>query len=84
MQIDEIRQMIEQGLPGADIMLDGDGTHFQAVIVSDEFTGKNMVQRHQMVYKTLGPKMGNEIHALSMQVLTTDEWNKQRDLGVFK
>lgn len=82
MQIEEIKQLMEQGLPGARIVLDGDGTHFQAVIVSDEFTGKNMVQRHQMVYKTLGSRMGIEIHALSIQALTSEEWEKQKSPGI--
>ena len=55
----------------------GDGQHFQAVIVSGAFTGKSRVQRHQLVYKALGDRMREEIHALSMQTLTPEEW-KQR------
>lgn len=82
MQVDEIRLMLEQGIVGANVMLDGDGTHFQALIVSDAFAGKTMVQRHQLVYQVLGDKMGGEIHALSIRALTPDEWEKQRDLGV--
>ncbi len=82
MQIDEIKQLIEDGLPGATAEVDGDGTHFTAVVISEEFAGKNMVQQHQLVYKTLGEKMGNEIHALSIQTYTPDEWEKQKDLRV--
>ena len=84
MQIEEIKLMIEQGIPGATVILDGDGTHFQAVVVNDGFAGKNMVQRHQMVYKSLGDKMGKEIHALSIRALTNEEWEKQQDLGVIR
>jgi len=55
----------------------GDGQHFQAVVVSNAFAGKSRVQRHQLVYKALGDRMREEIHALSMQTLTPEEW-KQR------
>jgi acid stress-induced BolA-like protein IbaG/YrbA len=54
--------------------VDGDGAHFQAVIVSAAFAGKSRVQRHQIVYATLGARMREEIHALSMRTLTPDEW----------
>ncbi len=52
----------------------GDGQHFEAVIVSAEFRGKSRVQRHQLVYAALGERMREEIHALSMQTLTPEEW----------
>ena len=74
-----IKQLIETGLPDADIVVEGDdGTHFQARIISASFVGKNMVQQHQMVYKTLGEKMGTDIHALSMQTYSPDEWEQQK------
>jgi acid stress-induced BolA-like protein IbaG/YrbA len=74
-----IKQLIAAGLPDADIIVEGDdGTHFQAQIISESFAGKNMVQRHQVVYKTLGDKMGTDIHALSMQTYSPDEWEKQK------
>ncbi|MBL8512445.1 MAG: BolA family transcriptional regulator [Betaproteobacteria bacterium] len=57
------------------LTVDGDGAHFQAVIVSAAFSGKSRVARHQIVYGALGDRMREEIHALSMQTLTPDEWN---------
>lgn len=54
--------------------VEGDGAHFQAVIVSAAFEGKSRVQRHQIVYGTLGARMREEIHALSMRTLTPGEW----------
>lgn len=57
------------------LSVDGDGAHFQAVIVSTAFSGKSRVARHQIVYGALGDRMREEIHALSMQTLTPDEWN---------
>jgi len=76
MLIDEIKKIIGQGIEGCKVIIDGDGTHFQVVVVSDEFDEKTVVQQHQMVYKTLGDKMGTDIHALSIQTYTTDEWIK--------
>jgi acid stress-induced BolA-like protein IbaG/YrbA len=52
----------------------GDGHHFEAVIVSGAFRGKNRVQQHQLVYKALGNRMREEIHALSMQTFTPEDW----------
>jgi acid stress-induced BolA-like protein IbaG/YrbA len=78
MNPETIKQLIASGLADADILVEGDdGTHFQARIVSASFTGLNMVQQHQMVYKTLGDKMGTDIHALSIQTYTLAEWEKQ-------
>ena len=73
-----IKDMIAAGLPDADIVVAGDdGTHFEARVVSASFNGKSMLQQHQMVYKTLGNRMGTEIHALSLKTYTPEEWDKQ-------
>ncbi|HEX6929408.1 MAG TPA: BolA/IbaG family iron-sulfur metabolism protein [Gammaproteobacteria bacterium] len=70
----EIRAMIEQGLPGADVEVSGDdGVHFDAKIISPSFAGKRTLERHRMVYAALGAKMGGDIHALSMRALTPEE-----------
>jgi len=67
--------MIEAGLPGAQVRVESDdNTHFAAMIVASQFEGKRMIQRHQLVYATLGERMGREIHALSMQAWTPAEW----------
>jgi acid stress-induced BolA-like protein IbaG/YrbA len=74
---ESVKSGIEAGLACEHCEVIGDGQHFQAVIVSGAFTGKSRVQRHQLVYKALGDRMREEIHALSMQTLTPEEW-KQR------
>ncbi len=53
-----------------------DGTHFEAVLVSSAFLGKSRVQQHQLVYAALGDRMREEIHALSMQTYTPEQWAK--------
>jgi acid stress-induced BolA-like protein IbaG/YrbA len=69
-----IKQSIEAALPCQHVEVIGDGEHFQALVVSDEFAGRNRVQRHQLVYAALGDRMREEIHALSMRTLTPQEW----------
>ncbi|MBY0438376.1 MAG: BolA family transcriptional regulator [Burkholderiales bacterium] len=71
---EQVRQYIEQGMPCEFVEVTGDGAHFEAVIVSALFAGKNKVQQHQVVYKALGDRMREEIHALSMQTLTPEAW----------
>ncbi len=69
-----IEQMISAGLPDALVSVSGDdGVHFEAQIVSAQFAGKSTLQRHRMVYATLGDLMGHEIHALGLKTLTPDE-----------
>jgi acid stress-induced BolA-like protein IbaG/YrbA len=70
---ESIKSGIEAGLACERVEVMGDGQHFQAQIVSTAFEGKSRVQRHQLVYKALGDRMREEIHALSMQTLTPEE-----------
>lgn len=65
---------IQAGLACEHVEVIGDGQHFQAVVVSEKFVGRSRVQRHQLVYAALGERMREEIHALSMQTLTPEEW----------
>ena len=67
--IKTLEKILADGLPGADIRIDdvrGDGEHYAAHITYSGFVGKNRIQQHQMVYATLGDKMGNELHALQI------------------
>jgi acid stress-induced BolA-like protein IbaG/YrbA len=70
----EVKRYIEQGLACDRLEVDGDGRHFQALIVSAAFEGRSRVQRHQLVYAALGERMREEVHALSMKTLTPAEY----------
>lgn len=69
----EVKELIAAGLPGAVIHVrdtTGTGDHFEALIKAPQFTGKSMVQQHQLVYKSLGTHIQGShapIHALSLQ-----------------
>ncbi len=75
MNADEIKTIIEAGLACQHCALEGDGRHWYATIVSSAFEGKRPIQRHQLVYATLGTRMlTDEVHALSMKTFTPSEW----------
>ena len=75
---ESIQLNIAQGMHTEHLTVVGDGQHFEAVVVSDAFAGKSRVQRHQLVYQTLGDRMRAEIHALSMKTFTPQEWQSQK------
>lgn len=83
MTCDELKQMIQDGLPGSEVLVTGDGSHFEAVVISDRFEGKTMVQEQKMVYATLGDRITRgEVHALSIKAHTPAEWDKARRLKI--
>ena len=75
---EQIKGWIQDGLSCEHVEVKGDGHHFEAVIVSPEFRGKSRVQQHQLVYAALGSRMRAEIHALSMQTYTPEDWGARR------
>lgn len=79
MHPDQIKQLILAGMTCEHLALDGDGHHFEALVVSAEFVGKNRVQRQQHVNKILKARFDSgELHALSFKTLTPEEWSAQR------
>ena len=76
METQRICEMIEQGIQASFVEVEGDGTHFQAVVVSEQFRGKPPLERHKLVYAALGDAMESEIHAISIKTYTDDQWEK--------
>ncbi len=74
----EITQLIEAGLDDAIVkVMSEDNTHFEALVVAAEFDGMRSLARHQLVYRSLGALVGDEIHALSIRAMTPDEWREK-------
>jgi acid stress-induced BolA-like protein IbaG/YrbA len=71
---ESVKNYIAAGLECTHLEVEGDGQHFNAVIVSPAFEGKRLIQRHQLVYAALGDRMREEIHALSMKTMTPQEF----------
>ena len=81
METQRIRKMIEHGIQASFVEVEGDGTHFQAVVVSEQFRGKPPLERHKLVYAALGDAMESEIHAISIKTYTDDQWEKLKKQG---
>ncbi|MFC6672543.1 BolA family protein [Marinobacterium aestuariivivens] len=81
-----IERKLQQGLSIAHLEIDNEShmhsgpatdSHFRLVLVSDDFAGKRLVQRHQLIYGLLADEMQNPIHALAMHLYTPDEWQQK-------
>ena len=72
---EQVRAKIEEALPGATVEVRSeDNVHFEALVVAVQFAGLKRIERHQIVYRALGTAVGREIHALSLDTPTPDEW----------
>ena len=76
---ESIKQSIAAGLACEHVEVAGDGTHWEALVVSPAFVGLSRIKQHQLVYAALGDRMREEVHALSMQTLTPAQWNARRN-----
>ncbi|MEE4244925.1 MAG: BolA family protein [Kangiellaceae bacterium] len=72
---DEIKQLVEQAIPAAEVAADGDGSHFKVRVVSEQFEGLRSVKKQQMIYAILNDQIkSGAIHALSIEAFTPEEW----------
>ena len=70
MNLKEIEKHIKEAMPDASVEIQdlaGDGNHYSATIISNQFVGKSKIEQHKMVYNSLKGKMGNELHALAIK-----------------
>ncbi len=80
MEAEEVQKLIEAGLPDALVSVEdttGGGDHFEALVVSNAFEGKSLVERHQVVYAALGDAMRQRVHALALKTLTPSQYKNQ-------
>jgi acid stress-induced BolA-like protein IbaG/YrbA len=83
METEDVQRLIEAGLPGAQVTVTGDGSHFQAVVISPAFEGKSLVQQQKMVYACLSEHItGGALHALSIKAYTPEKWAQASKLQV--
>ena len=80
MQSSEIEALIKAGIPDAEVIVRGDGDHFEATVISSRFENCTLVKQHQLVYSTLGNRMGGEIHALALHTHTPAAWASRRQI----
>ena len=83
MEPSEVQKLIAAGLPGCEVTVTGDGSHFQVTAVGEMFAGLNAVKRQQAVYATVNDLITNgTLHALSIKACTPEEWEKASKLQV--
>lgn len=83
MQNDEIKALIEAGITDCEAIVTGDGSHFQAIVISDSFAGESTLNKQRNVYATLGDRItSGEIHALTIKAYTPQEWDKAQKFQV--
>ena len=73
---EELENHIKESIPDSTVNIDdlrGDGDHYAAQIIAEEFKGKTRVQQHQMVYNAMGGRMGKELHALALNTSAPSE-----------
>ena len=79
MTADEIKVLLEAGIPDAEIHVEGEGGKYTVTVVTDRFEGMRPVAKQQLVYVPLNPHIASgEIHAVTMRTLTKEEWRKIR------
>lgn len=77
MKNEEVARLIEEGLVGSKVTVTGDGRHFEAVVVSEAFAGKSLLQKQRMVMNTVKSQIeSDELHALSIKTFTPEEFNE--------
>jgi acid stress-induced BolA-like protein IbaG/YrbA len=83
MDPEEVKRLIEAGIPGSQVNVKGDGSHFDAVVISEAFDGLTPVKKQQLVYATVNEQItSGQLHALSIKTYTPDEWEKASKLQI--
>jgi len=77
-QAEEVKGLLESGLEKCEVSVDGDGSHFDLLVVGEMFAGLRPVKRQQLVYAVLREQIADgSIHAVNMRTFTPDEWREQ-------
>ncbi len=79
MENEKVEELIRAGMPGAEVTVTGDGRHFEATVVSAEFAGKSLIQKHRMVMETVKEQIASdELHALSIKAFSPGEMTSSK------
>lgn len=79
--LERLKDEIEKAVPGASVTINdlvGDGDHLQAIVVSDAFNGKSLLEQHRMIFDPLKETLKADLHALTLKTYTPEQWNKNR------
>ena len=75
MQTNTIKQLILTAIADAEILIEGDGSHFNATVITPAFAGQSRIKRQQMVYDAVKKELlDGTLHALSLKTFTPEEY----------
>lgn len=75
MDLNELKSLLQGGIENATVEVDGEGSHFNILIVSDAFEGLRAVRKQQIVYALINDRIADgSMHAVNMQLFTEKEW----------
>jgi acid stress-induced BolA-like protein IbaG/YrbA len=76
-ETEAVAELIRRGIPGAEVSVTGDGSHFDAVVISDAFDGLTPIKKQRLVMDTVKPQIASgELHALSIKTYTPEQWSQ--------
>ncbi len=79
MRMDYFSEQIEKAIPDSKADVTGDGSKFEALVISDSFDGQMPIKRHKMVYAILNEHItSGAIHALTIKAYTKSEWSSRQ------
>lgn len=80
MENEKVEELIKAGLPDCEVQVTGDGRHFEAVVISEAFAGKSLLQKQRLVMATVKAQIeSDELHALSIKTFTPEDWAAQEN-----
>jgi acid stress-induced BolA-like protein IbaG/YrbA len=75
MDLESVKQMIQQGFSSAEVQVGGEGCNLNATVISPDFVGLSRIKQHRMVMDTVKPLLqSGELHALSLNTYTPEGW----------
>lgn len=78
MQAEEIQNLLQGGFEGCEVNVQGEGSHFDILVVGDVFEGLRAVKKQQLVYAVLNDYIADgSIHAVNIRTYTPSEWQQQ-------
>lgn len=80
---EEIKTILSQGFDNAEVLVEGDGSHFQVTVISNQFDGLRPVKRQQMVYSLVNDQItSGALHAIGIKTYTEEEWQTAKKFQV--
>ena len=78
MQPNEIKALLDAELENCDVLVEGEGSHFDILVIGEVFVGMRPVQKQQLVYGVLQEQIASgSIHAVNIRTFTASEWEAQ-------